>query len=114
MILLFIAYFSILRKHIDKNAFATKQEQIYDKNAVPQFSIEKIYLCSGANAIDNTEEQKLDTLDLYQYTDIAVYINNYDEEGLNNTPTTFAIENTGEVNANYNLKGIISLKDSKT
>ena len=39
---------------------------IISKNENPTFSVEKIYLCSSANAIDNTSEQKLDKLGLYQ------------------------------------------------
>ena len=50
------------------------------KNETPEFSIQKIYLCSSASAIDSSQEKKLDKLDLYQYTDIAVYINNFKDE----------------------------------
>lgn len=87
LILLIAIYGGILYKHIEKNTFVYEMEQIVAKNEKTTFSIEKIYLCSSANAIDSTEEQKLENLDLYQYTDIAVYINNYKEEGLTNKNT---------------------------
>ena len=82
LLLMIIVWGKIAYKHICKDIFAGKMEAILTKNEQPAFSIEKIYLCSSANAIDNTEEQKLDNLGIYQYTDIAVYLNNYKDEGL--------------------------------
>lgn len=79
LIILICVYAIIINKYIQKNQFTKQMEQVSEKNENPVFSIEKIYLCSSANAIDNTEEQKLNTLDLYQYTDIAIYLNNYSE-----------------------------------
>lgn len=72
----------IIYKHIQKSIFAGDMEEIISKNENPTFSVEKIYLCNSANAIDNTSEQKLDKLGLYQYTDIAVYLDNYKDNGL--------------------------------
>ena len=82
LLLMIIVWGKIAYKHISKDIFADKMEDILTKNEQPTFSIEKIYLCSSANAIDNTEEQKLDNLGIYQYTDIAVYLNNYKDGGL--------------------------------
>lgn len=72
----------IAYKQVQKNIFAEEMEEIISKNENPTFSVEKIYICNSANAIDNTEEKKLDKLGLYQYTDIAVYLNNNKESGL--------------------------------
>ena len=82
LIFLSLIWGRITYKHIQKSIFAGDMEEIISKNENPTFSVEKIYLCSSANAIDNTQEQKLDRLGLYQFTDIAVYINNYSGDGL--------------------------------
>lgn len=87
LLLMIIIWGKIVYKHICKDLFAGKMEEVLTKNEKATFSIEKIYLCSSANAIDNTEEQKLDNLGIYQYTDIAVYLNNYKEEGLSEKNT---------------------------
>lgn len=82
LIFLSLIWGRITYKHIQKSIFAGNMEEIISKNEKPTFSVEKIYLCSSANAIDNTQEQKLDRLGLYQFTDIAVYLNNYSGDGL--------------------------------
>ena len=82
LIFLSLIWGRITYKHIQKSIFAGNMEEIISKNENPTFSVEKIYLCSSANAIDNTQEQKLDRLGLYQFTDIAVYLNNYSGDGL--------------------------------
>lgn len=87
LLLMIIIWGIIIHKHICKGVFANEMEEIIAKNQSPTFSIDKIYLCSSANAIDNTAEQKLDNLGIYQYTDIAVYLNNNKEEGLTDKNT---------------------------
>lgn len=87
MIVLIIIYLNILHAQIEKDRYVSKLEQIVAKNENPTFQISQIYLCSSANAIDGTESQTLENLDLYQYTDIAIYINNNDENGLTNKNT---------------------------
>ena len=87
LLLMIIIWGIIIHKNICKGVFANEMEEIIAKNQSPTFSIDKIYLCSSANAIDNTAEQKLDNLGIYQYTDIAVYLNNNKEEGLTDKNT---------------------------
>ncbi len=87
LLLMILAWGKIIYKHIQKGIFAGKMEEIILKNENPTFSIEKIYLCSSANAIDNTEEKNLDNLGIYQYTDIAIYINNNKEDELTDKNT---------------------------
>ena len=87
LLLMIIIWGIIIHKHICKGIFANEMEEIITKNQSPTFSIDKIYLCSSANAIDNTAEQKLDNLGIYQYTDIAVYLKNNKEEGLTDKNT---------------------------
>ena len=111
-ILLIICYVLLFQLYIDKNIFATEMERISEKNSEPAFSIQKIYICSSATAIDNSTQQNQNNLDLYQFTDIAVYINNYKEEdGLTtkNTVKNLYIDNidvtlennTGKANIMY-------------
>lgn len=104
LILLSILYISTMKKIIKKNDFAKKSASIAIKNETPVFSIQKIYLCSSASAIDSSQEQKLDKLDLYQYTDIAVYINNFKDDGLTtkNTIKELYIDNIS-MNLDYNI-----------
>ena len=104
LILLSIVYISTIKKIIKKNIFAIKCESVAIKNETPEFSIKKIYLCSSASAIDSSAEQKLDKLDLYQYTDIAVYINNFKDNGLTtkNTIKELYIDNIS-LNLDYNI-----------
>lgn len=79
-VVLTIVYANIIKKTVASNKFVNNMIEIVEKNENPIFSIEKIYVCSSANAIDHTEEQNLNNLDLYQYTDIAIYINNNNED----------------------------------
>lgn len=88
LILVLIAYGVIIYNKIQKNSFVNSLIEISEKNQEPTFSVEKIYLCSSANAIYNNDEQNAKDLDIYQYTDIAVYLNNYqDEYGITNKNT---------------------------
>lgn len=80
IILLFILVFIycnfILATSFARNSFANEAVKIAEENENPIFSIQKILLYSSANAIDNTEEQSLQNLSIYQFSDIAIYIDN--------------------------------------
>lgn len=104
LIILSILYISEIKKLLKKEDFAKKSESVAIKNETPEFSIQKIYLCSSASAIDSSQEKKLDKLDLYQYTDIAVYINNFKDEGLTkkNTIKELYIDNIN-LDLDYNI-----------
>ena len=87
LILLLCIYFYIFHKLIVKNKFVKEIELLAKKNEIPTFSVEKIYLCSSASAIDKTDKKDLSKLDIFQYTDMAIYINNFKNENLNNKNT---------------------------
>lgn len=53
---------------------------IYKLNSKTVFSIDKIVLYSSANAIENTEKRAVWNINPYQFTDIAIYINNRKDE----------------------------------
>ena len=85
VILLIYAYGSIISNGIAKRKFALQCLKIYENNKDEVFKIDKIVLCSSANAIDLSEEQNLQDLSIYQYTDIAIYLDNGDELTSKNT-----------------------------
>ena len=76
IILLVLLYGNIIYKNIKRYNFAKDMINIVEKNEKPIFSVEKIYLCSSANVIDNSVEKNLQDLSIYQYADIAIHINN--------------------------------------
>lgn len=59
-----------------KNFFVDQAIQISDKNQNPVFKVQKVLLYGSANAVDNSENKDLKNLNISQYTDIAVYIDN--------------------------------------
>ena len=59
-----------------ENKFAEELVKFYDENRNPIFEINKIILYSSATAIDKSEEQTMQSVDVHQFTDIAIYINN--------------------------------------
>lgn len=75
VIIIFIYGSIIQNKRINKR-FSEDMVKISENNQNKVFSIQKIILCSNANAIDNSEKKDLTNLSIYQYTDIAIYINN--------------------------------------
>lgn len=67
---------------IANDRFAEQADEFYRLNAQTIFSIDKVYMYSSANAIENQENRPIWNLDLYQYTDIAIYINNRSSDSL--------------------------------
>ena len=108
LIILIIFYGNIIKKNIKKKSYAKKNMQIYTNNEEEVFKIQKIILCSSANAIDLSEAQNLQDLTIYQYTDMAVYIDNGEELSNKNTVKKLYIDNIiidgkerGEKSLNY-------------
>ena len=71
-----IAFLYVVQKSIQNYRFASAMENIYVKNKTAIFSIDKIVLYSSANAIDNSEGQTMQDLNVCQFTDMAIYIDN--------------------------------------
>ena len=86
-IVVFIGYFKIIEKRVKADAFVSELESIASKNMESIFAIDKIYLCSSATAIDSSEKKNLGEMDIYQYTDIAIYIKNSTDGELTNKNT---------------------------
>ena len=87
-VFLMIFYGIIIHNFIEKRKYTKQVLEIVRKNEETIFSVEKIYLCSGANVIDTSSDNTLKKMSLYQYTDIAIYFNNYKEKwGISNKNT---------------------------
>ncbi len=93
IIILTLIYGNMIRVHILRNNVAKNYETIYENNKETTFSIEKIMLCNSANAIDYSQEKNLQDLSIYQYSDIAIYINNGEELSNKNTIKELYIDN---------------------
>lgn len=66
----------VIYKVIKNYQYANEMEKISTKNENTIFSIDKIILYSSAGAIDNSEGATMQDLNICQYTDIAIYLNN--------------------------------------
>ena len=78
IILLVIAIFAykfIYTKEINKVKYAEESQKFVDENKEPIFKIDKIILYNSANGIDNSDG-KLQSIDISQFTDIVIYLNN--------------------------------------
>ena len=74
--LLIFAFYKILYMHRNNNIFAQNAEKIQDDLDNPIFKIERILLYSDANVEDLSENQNLSNINISQFTDFAIYINN--------------------------------------
>lgn len=97
---------------VNKNEFAKEMEDIVEKNKNHIFGIKKVVIYSNADAVDNSQEQNLQDVNISQYTDIAIYINNkvtIQELTQENTISKLSIDNiniecnslAGEKTLNY-------------
>lgn len=75
-ILLTFGYFKIIKKRISISKFANESETFVNNNEKPIFKIDKIVLYSSASAVDNSTGEVLQDLDISQYTDISIDIDN--------------------------------------
>ena len=83
LIILAILYIDqqlIFKKIINRNQFVKQLIIIAQANREPTFRVSKMVKYSSAEAIDNTVEQNLQDLSIYQYSDIALYIDNFSDE----------------------------------
>lgn len=113
IIILIFIYGNLIQKKLQRNHFVKQNATVYQNNEEEVFKLEKIILCNSANAIDKSQEQNLQDLSIYQYTDIAIYINNGEELTNKNTIKELYIDNIsldgdrtqGQKSLNYkNLK----------
>ena len=88
LLFFFLTYFSI--KEFSEKAESVKAiENVLNKDISSPFSVDKIVYFSGANAKSEINANSSFTIsDLYQYTDIAIFINNNSDDGNFNTKNT--------------------------
>ena len=84
-IVLIIFYGIIIKHYVIKKQFSKSNVELSKNNEEAVFKVEKIILCSSANATDNSIMRNLSDLNIYQYTDMAIYINNGDDLTEKNT-----------------------------
>ena len=87
------AYWRILKLNLTNKKFIDEVIAISEKNQEAVFKVEKIILISSASAIDNSEDKNLQDLSIYQYTDLAIYIDNGEELTDKNTIKNLYIDN---------------------
>ncbi len=80
--LILITYLYIHRYYVN-NEFSESATRLAMLNTNTVFSIDKIYLYSSAYATNNIDSRPIWNLNVNQYTDIALYINNRYSEGIN-------------------------------
>ncbi len=103
---LIFVYGFIFQRHLAISSFAKDAMEIYEKNKEKVFKIERIILCSSANAIDLSENKAMDNLSIYQYTDIAIYIDNGEELSNENTVKEIYIDNISLEGKNTGYKSL--------
>ena len=78
IIVLIISFGYIIHNQIKSNQYSQNIINLFEKNETPIFNIEEISLTSSVNAIDISQDKNLQNLNLYQYVDIALKVNNGD------------------------------------
>lgn len=70
------AFCYVLYQRMKMDNFAIEMERVFSKNQNTVFSIDKIVTYSSASAIDNSEGKTMQDLNICQFADIAIYIDN--------------------------------------
>ena len=81
IIFVMLLIFTIISK-VSSQKFANEINEFAKLNAKTVFSIDKIYMYSSADATSNEEKRAIWNLNVHQFTDIAIYINNRADEKL--------------------------------
>ena len=96
--LLISVYNNVVAVKRANSILSKEMENIAEKNKVPVFTLQKVVLYSSAEYEDLSSEQNLQDVSIHQYTDVAIYIrNNEDDDGSlrsKNTEYELTEENT--------------------
>lgn len=76
LIIIFRGYIKIINKYRNDRIFALESEKYSEEVSNPVFRVDKIMIYSDANVEDLSENQDLSRVNISQFTDFAVYINN--------------------------------------
>lgn len=95
IILCVVTITNIINIYVINKKFSENIDQIARLNSKTVFSIDRIYLYSSADASSNETTKPVWDLNILQFTDIALYINNRSEEGVTyeNTIKEITIDN---------------------
>ena len=77
--------FLLLRNRITNDSFAEESNEISKLNNQTIFTVNKIYMYTSAGATQNNDDRPIWNLNICQYTDIALYINNSSNKDLSLT-----------------------------
>ena len=76
LIISIFAYKKIYNEQLLKKRFENYAVKFAEEQEKPIFNVEKIILYNSAFAVDNSQEKIMENVDISQFTDIALYINN--------------------------------------
>lgn len=77
LFIVFLLYYNLVFSVVlARNSFANDMIEISDENENSIFSIQKVLLYSSADAVDLSKDQSLKDLNIHQYTDISIYLDN--------------------------------------
>lgn len=112
LFIIFLLYYSLVFSvTFARNSFTNQMVDISDNNENSIFKIKKVSLYSNANAIDNSENNSLKNMNICQFTDIQIYIDNtsyISELKDENTVKDLYIDNI-QINTNSQNAGTQSL-----
>lgn len=76
LVILLFTYFKIMNKYRNDRIFALESEKYAKEVSNPVFRIQKVMMYSDANVEDYSESQNLSRINVSQFTDFAIYIDN--------------------------------------
>lgn len=116
LFILFVAVaFYLLQNYHTAKSYEKHVLQIANLNKETVFSLDNIFIFSSATATNNTQTNSLWSLDIHQYSDIALFINNHATNGYTtkNTISKLYLDN-------FHIRGVsagtpsLSYKDVQT
>lgn len=114
LIIVIASYVYIYNRENSRRIYAEESEKFAIENQAPIFKVDKIILYSSANTTDNSENEELKSLDISQFTDIELYINNKgrsSEVTAENTVNSLTIDNIKISTKDYSGEKIFNYKN---
>lgn len=99
-----------------KTIFVGEAVKFVEENSNPVFKINKLVLYSSAHVVDNSQEGRMEDIDISQFTDIAIYIDNKgktEEITAENTINELYIDNLEIKVPSENGEKILNYKNPK-
>jgi len=114
-ILFLVFSFYLLQTHHTAKSYEKQILQIANLNKDTIFSLDNIFIFSSATATNNTQTNSLWSLDIHQYSDIALFINNHATNGYTtkNTISKLYLDNFHINGISYGTPSL-SYKDVQT